>query len=236
MTIQIPSELYNLTFNKRSSLWKNYDDSMERVTELNRLSKNVETSGPEESISSLSSNTNNIPDELTQTVVELQNELNNIDNAQQQIRQFQSEIESIKKTAKTIIIVLVIVGIIAAVILFHVVKNNQSINTWFEKQNGSSSVEVGESVKLREVVPKPTKIEEPVKPVEPIIFTLTVRSNVRDDTVFINGKSYGPSRLDVKLPTGVYTVRVEKVGYTPEEKQIDLQSTLTERFTLQIIR
>ncbi|OQY48247.1 MAG: hypothetical protein DRR08_10215 [Candidatus Parabeggiatoa sp. nov. 2] len=237
MKIETPSEeIYDVVFNKRSNLWENYDDSRERVTELNRLSKNVALSGHADSISSLSTETNNIPSELTQTVVELQNELNNITNAQRQIRQIQSKIESIKKTAKTIIITLVIVGIIGAMILFHVVKNNPSINTWFEKQNGSPSVEVGESVKPGEIVPKPTGIEEQSKPVEQAIFTLTVRSNVRDDTVFINGKNYGSTRLNVKLPAGVYTVRVEKVGYTPEEKQIDLQSALTERFTLQRIR
>jgi hypothetical protein len=52
---------------------------------------------------------------------------------------------------------------------------------------------------------------------------LTIRSNVRNDMVFIDGKECGPTRLDKILPTGKHTIRVEKKGYTSFEKQIDLQ-------------
>ncbi len=42
---------------------------------------------------------------------------------------------------------------------------------------------------------------------------LTVRSNVYQDQVWINNKSYGSTRLDVNLPEGQYEIRVSKSGY-----------------------
>jgi hypothetical protein len=51
---------------------------------------------------------------------------------------------------------------------------------------------------------------------------LTVRSNVREDKVFINGTDMGSTRLDVPLEPGRYVVRVEKEGFGPFEKTLDL--------------
>ena len=53
---------------------------------------------------------------------------------------------------------------------------------------------------------------------------LTVRSNVYDDTVYIDGKRRGSTRLDVDLEAGWHTVRVEKAGYAPYEEQIELRA------------
>jgi hypothetical protein len=60
---------------------------------------------------------------------------------------------------------------------------------------------------------------------EPVI--LTLRSNVQDDRVFIDGKAYGKTRLDVELPVGIHTIRIEKLGYTPYKKEINLKETQT---------
>jgi formylglycine-generating enzyme required for sulfatase activity len=53
---------------------------------------------------------------------------------------------------------------------------------------------------------------------------LTVRSNVTGDTVLIDGKRHGPTRLDVELPGGSHLVRVEKEGYEPFEERVELGS------------
>jgi len=81
----------------------------------------------------------------------------------------------------------------------------------------------------------PAKIEPPAAPTEPKIVPLTVRSNVDNNTVFINddNKNYGSTPLDVNLPPGLYTVRVVKDGYFPFEKQIDLQQAQNLRVKLQ---
>jgi formylglycine-generating enzyme required for sulfatase activity/translation elongation factor P/translation initiation factor 5A len=60
-------------------------------------------------------------------------------------------------------------------------------------------------------------------------FMLTVRSNVRNDIVFIDNKEYGPTRLDVALPEGQHEIQVIKEGYFPFEKKIDLKNNMTVR-------
>ena len=52
---------------------------------------------------------------------------------------------------------------------------------------------------------------------------LTVRSNLYGDKIFIDEKFYGSTRVDVDLPFGLHTVRVEKEGYLPQKAQINLQ-------------
>ncbi|RKZ90896.1 MAG: hypothetical protein DRR19_08745 [Candidatus Parabeggiatoa sp. nov. 1] len=74
--------------------------------------------------------------------------------------------------------------------------------------------------------------EESILP-EHQITLLAVRSNVENNTVFINDKNYGSTPLNLELPLDLYTVRVEKEGYLPSEKQIDLQEAETLSFTLQ---
>lgn len=67
---------------------------------------------------------------------------------------------------------------------------------------------------------------------QPTTALLTVRSNVYDDTVFINGKKYGSTRFDQELPLGRYSIRVEKDGCTPYEEIIDLQEDIIVRAKL----
>lgn len=66
--------------------------------------------------------------------------------------------------------------------------------------------------------PLPTPTSTPVQTVK-----LTVRSNVYDDSIFIDGQHYGSTRLDILMPAGSHTIRVEKSGYTSFEKRINLQ-------------
>jgi formylglycine-generating enzyme required for sulfatase activity len=60
-------------------------------------------------------------------------------------------------------------------------------------------------------------------------YTLTVLSNVNGDTVTIDGKNYGSTRLDLKLKPGEHTIKIEKEGYEPFEQTIQLASNQTVR-------
>lgn len=62
---------------------------------------------------------------------------------------------------------------------------------------------------------------------------LTVLANVDDNTVFVDGKQYGSTRLEGLLPIGMHTVRVEKEGYLPFEATVYLQQPQTVYVTLE---
>ena len=68
-----------------------------------------------------------------------------------------------------------------------------------------------------------------LKSKEILEYTLTVRSNVNDDKVTIDGKNYGSTGLDLKLKPGEHTIKIEKEGYKPFEKTIQLASNQTVR-------
>ncbi|MCP4419315.1 MAG: SUMF1/EgtB/PvdO family nonheme iron enzyme, partial [Chloroflexi bacterium] len=61
---------------------------------------------------------------------------------------------------------------------------------------------------------------------------LTVRSNVIGDKVFIDGKDYGATRLDVALEPGEHNIKIEKEGYDSYETRIQLASNQTVRGVL----
>jgi formylglycine-generating enzyme required for sulfatase activity len=65
---------------------------------------------------------------------------------------------------------------------------------------------------------------------ESVMYELTVRSNVFDDEVFINGVSYGSTKLQVMLPSGEHDVEVVKRGYDPSRHTI----SLTEQRTIKV--
>jgi len=60
-----------------------------------------------------------------------------------------------------------------------------------------------------------------------LTYTLTVRSNVNGDTVYIDGKNYGATRLDVKLTPGEHVIKIEKKGYQTFEETIQLDKKQT---------
>jgi hypothetical protein len=53
--------------------------------------------------------------------------------------------------------------------------------------------------------------------------SLTVRSNVYGDRVYIDGQEMGSTRLDVELAPGRHSVVVEKDGYLPYERSIEME-------------
>ena len=62
---------------------------------------------------------------------------------------------------------------------------------------------------------------------ESVMYELTVRSNVFDDEVFINGVSYGSTKLQVMLPSGEHDLEVVKRGYEPNRQKITLKEPKT---------
>lgn len=87
------------------------------------------------------------------------------------------------------------------------------------------------SITLLLAKPTERKTQIKIEPIVPLLIkkkleTLTIRSNVYHDKVFINGKAYGATPLyNIELVPGLYTVRVEKQNYIAFEQQINLQKT-----------
>jgi len=69
----------------------------------------------------------------------------------------------------------------------------------------------------------------------PTTTSLTVQSNVRGDRIYIDGKYKGSTRLDLEIPKGRHTVRIEKEGYKTYEEEIDIKNALTLRASLEKI-
>lgn len=55
-----------------------------------------------------------------------------------------------------------------------------------------------------------------------LMYELTIRSNVFDDEVYIDGVSYGSTKLSVMLPAGEHSVEVVKLGHQSYVEQIEL--------------
>ncbi len=65
---------------------------------------------------------------------------------------------------------------------------------------------------------------------------LTVRSNVFNDSVYINGEYKGSTRLDLKLPPGQYRVGVSKQDHEDWERQITLEEGAEEVLWAKLVR
>ena len=59
-----------------------------------------------------------------------------------------------------------------------------------------------------------------------LMYELTVRSDQYDDEVFIDGVSYGSTRLSVMLSSGSHNVIINKPGYTDFEQNIRLNKNM----------
>ncbi len=68
---------------------------------------------------------------------------------------------------------------------------------------------------------EPTGVDDPA-PAPRRLAMLTLRSNVRDDQVFVNGEPKGSTRLDLELEPGRHAIRVEKPGYVTYESELNL--------------
>jgi len=62
---------------------------------------------------------------------------------------------------------------------------------------------------------------------ESVMYELTVRSNVFDDEVFINGVSYGSTKLQVMLPSGVHELEAAKRGFESNRQKVTLSESQT---------
>lgn len=64
----------------------------------------------------------------------------------------------------------------------------------------------------------------PEQPPVPTTGLLILRSNVEDDQVDINGKSYGETRLDLELAPGTYDITISKTGFRPWQQSVTLDA------------
>ena len=55
-----------------------------------------------------------------------------------------------------------------------------------------------------------------------LMYELTIRSNVFDDEVYIDGVSYGSTKLSVMLPAGEHSIEVIKLGYQSYVERVEL--------------
>jgi hypothetical protein len=63
--------------------------------------------------------------------------------------------------------------------------------------------------------------------------SVTIRSNVYDDGVVIDGVDYGKTPIDIMLPSGMHRFEIRKEGYQPyiRELEVDQDQTIwTELF------
>ncbi|MBC3766117.1 SUMF1/EgtB/PvdO family nonheme iron enzyme [Neptunicella marina] len=68
---------------------------------------------------------------------------------------------------------------------------------------------------------------------ESVMYELTLRSNVYDDEVFIDGVSYGSTKLQIMLPAGKHNVEVVKRGYQTYSQALDLKESTTLKVDLE---
>lgn len=99
--------------------------------------------------------------------------------------------------------------------------------TFSEQAQSISNVQVTRlpAEPVIEVTHSTTK--QTTKPKPKATVELTLRSNVYDDEVFINGVSYGSTKLSVKVPVGTYDIEVRKLGYEPFKKTLTLRKART---------
>jgi formylglycine-generating enzyme required for sulfatase activity len=82
-------------------------------------------------------------------------------------------------------------------------------------------------------LPVPVVVADTIPTDESVMYELTVRSNVYDDEVFIDGVSYGSTRLQVLLPSGEHDVEVVKRGYDSYREKVALTETRTLKVDLE---
>lgn len=63
---------------------------------------------------------------------------------------------------------------------------------------------------------------------------VVVTSNVYDDIVLVNGKPYGPTRLELNLTPGSYQVEVAKAGYASWTTNIDIRRGQTQNLSARL--
>ncbi|WP_394192840.1 SUMF1/EgtB/PvdO family nonheme iron enzyme [Pseudoalteromonas atlantica] len=101
--------------------------------------------------------------------------------------------------------------------------------TFSDTQDNNVSVSRMNQQPVRDYAVKPATNANPlvVDNTKNKMVELTLRSNVYDDEVFINGVSFGSTRLATSLPRGLHDIEVRKQGYKPYRVRIDLRKAHT---------
>lgn len=104
--------------------------------------------------------------------------------------------------------------------------------TFSDNQDNADTVAVSRmnnpSVRDYSVKPMPMPTVDPlVSNDKDKMVELTLRSNVYDDEVFIDGVSFGSTRLATTLPSGVHNVEIRKQGYKSYQVRVDLRKPQT---------
>src|SRR3990167_1392845 len=90
---------------------------------------------------------------------------------------------------------------------------------------------------VQEALPEPQVLSAQSTPTEePAAITgrLTIQSNVSGDTVLINGKPYGSSKLEVELTPGTYSIEVAKDGYSSWSTKVEMRPGLDKTLKAQL--
>jgi len=112
----------------------------------------------------------------------------------------------------------------------------QSIYSPQESSDFTGSVRFSDPVTVSKIYPETEKKSQTYnKPVVNVLkkpeigytYELTLRSNVHDDEVFIDGVSYGSTRLSVQLPVGLHDIEIRKLGYIPFKNTLNLSKAQT---------
>ncbi len=90
-----------------------------------------------------------------------------------------------------------------------------------------------ESANVKQVELPTSPTEGGVQTDESVMYELTVRSNVYDDEVFIDGVSYGSTRLQIMLPSGEHEIEVVKRGYESFKQVVNLEDSRTLKVDLE---
>ena len=65
---------------------------------------------------------------------------------------------------------------------------------------------------------------------------IIVRSNVTDDMVLVNGKPYGPTKLELELTPGTYSIEVAKEGFQDWTSQVNITRGASKTVNAQLER
>ncbi|WP_199524294.1 formylglycine-generating enzyme family protein [Pseudoalteromonas sp. bablab_jr011] len=102
--------------------------------------------------------------------------------------------------------------------------------TFSDSQDNSQVVSVS---RMSEQPVSDYSVKKPVR-VEPLpdlkkskMVELTLRSNVYDDEVFIDGVSFGSTKLTTSLPGGFHDIEIRKRGYKSYKARLDLRKAQT---------
>ena len=103
----------------------------------------------------------------------------------------------------------------------------------------TASIQKAEEVIKLETPPeanKPEVVAFSNAPKKPPVTTgkLVITSNVHDDTVLVNGKPYGPTKLELDLTPGNYSIEVAKNGYESWSTQVDVRRGMSQSLTARL--